>query len=281
MIEQHPVERAGGRTPSLADTRAPATRFGPRIGEHAVSLGLALGVLVAWEALARLLGTPKWLLPAPTDVLAALVGNGEAIAGHGLVTLAEVLVGFALAFVFGVGLAVAIAKLPIVERALYPFVIASQTIPIIAIAPLLLIWLGYGLWPKAIVVVLICFFPIVVNTVDGFRAVDPELRNLLRTMGATPRQVFEKVEVPTTLPYLLSGTKVAVAVSVIGAVVGEWVGAQAGLGYYMVRSAAQLQTDRVFAAIFVLSAMGVALFAVVALVERLALGYRQTGLGTG
>lgn len=244
--------------------------------EHALSVGLALGALAVWEAVVRLFAVPKWLLPAPTDIALAIVGGAEPLARHGWVTLAEVLVGFALAFALGIGLAVAIAKVPTVERALYPYIVASQTIPIIAIAPLLLVWFGYGLWPKAIVVVLISFFPIVVNTVDGFRSVDPELRSLLLTMGATPSQVFRKIELPTALPYLLSGTKVAIAVSVIGAVVGEWVGAQAGLGYYMVRSAAQFQTDRVFAAIVVLSAIGVGLFAVVALIERLALRYRRS-----
>ncbi len=204
-----------------------------------------------------------------------MVENAGPLASHGWVTLAEVLVGFALAFAFGVALAIAVAKVPVIERALYPYIVASQTVPIIAIAPLLLIWFGYGLWPKAIVVVLISFFPIVVNTVDGFRSVDPELRNLLRTMGAKPAQIFTKVELPAALPYLLSGTKVAVAVSVIGAVVGEWVGAQAGLGYYMIRSAAQFRADQVFASIVVLSAMGVGLFALIALVERVVLRYRD------
>jgi len=245
------------------------------LAEYAASAALALTALLAWEVAAAGFAIPKWLLPAPSDVVAALVASWELIARHTLATLEEVLVGFVASFVVGVALAVAIVRSRVVERALYPFVVASQTIPIVAIAPVLLVWFGYGLWPKAIVVVLICFFPIVVNTVDGFRSVDPDLVDLLRTMGATPRQIFTKVQVPTALPYLLSGTKIAIAVSVIGAVIGEWVGAQAGLGYLMVRSAAQFQTARVFAAILVLSAMGVALFGLVALIERFALAYRR------
>ena len=245
------------------------------LAEYTTSAALALAVLLAWEVAAAGFGVPKWLLPAPSDIAVALISGWGLISSHGLVTLGEVLVGFVISFVVGVSLAVAIVRSRVVERALYPFVIASQTVPIVAIAPILLIWFGYGLWPKAIVVALICFFPIVVNTVDGFRSVDPELVDLLRTMGARPFQVFTKVQVPAALPYLLSGTKIAIAVSVIGAVIGEWVGSQAGLGYLMVRSASQFQTARVFAAIFLLSAMGIALFGLVALVERLALAYRR------
>jgi ABC-type nitrate/sulfonate/bicarbonate transport system permease component len=146
-----------------------------------------------------------------------------------------------------------------------------------------LIWFGYGLLPKVIVVALICFFPIVVNTVDGLRSVDPDLVNLMRSMGASRRQLFTKAQLPSALPYLFSGTKVGIAVSVIGAVIGEWVGASAGLGYFMVRSASQFQTSRVFAAVVVLSIMGVALFALAAYAERRLLPWhhekRRGGVG--
>ncbi len=229
---------------------------------------LVAALLLAWQLAATILELPRWLLPAPTDVGAALYSSRDLLARHGWVTLQEVLVGFAIAFLVGTSLAVAIAYSRTLERALYPFVIASQTIPVIAIAPILLIWFGYGLLPKVIVVALICFFPIVVNMVDGLRAVDAELVNLLRTLGSSRRQIFLKAQLPASLPFLLSGTKVAIAVSVIGAVIGEWVGASAGLGYFMVRSASQFQTARVFAAIVVLSAMGIALFGLVALSER-------------
>ena len=157
------------------------------------------------------------------------------------------------------------------ERALYPFVIASQMVPIIVIAPLLLIWVGYGLAPKVIVVALTAFFPIVVNMVDGLQSVDPDAVNLLRTMGASRWQIFVKVQVPASLPFLFSGTRVAMAVSVIGAIIGEWVGSSQGLGYLMIRSKPQFLTERVFAAIVVLSVMGVALFVLVGVVEKLAI----------
>ena len=265
----------GGRGEETAAVPLSLTGRGNRGEGWIPPLLLALIVLLLWEAAAVLFGVPDWLLPAPSKIAATLVGSADLLARHALVTLAEIGVGFAASFVLGVLLAVAISRSRAVERALYPFVVASQTVPVVAIAPLLLIWFGYGLAPKAIVVVLICFFPIVVNAVDGLRSVDPDLRNLLRTMGATPMQTFLKVEAPAALPYLLSGTKVAVSVSVIGAVIGEWVGAQAGLGYLMVRSASQFQTARVFAALVVLALMGIALFGLVALVERKVLAYRD------
>ena len=173
-----------------------------------------------------------------------------------------------MALVCGVALATAIGMSRTLERAIYPFVIASQTIPIIVIAPMLLIWVGYGLAPKVIVVALISFFPIVVNMVDGLKSVDRDMVNLLRTLGAHRLQVFFKVQAPTSLPYLFSGMRVAIAVSVIGAVIGEWVGSSEGLGYLMIRSKPQFLTERVFAAITILSVMGVGLFASVGIVER-------------
>ena len=172
-------------------------------------------------------------------------------------------------------MAVSIAYSRIMERAVYPFVIASQTVPVIVIAPLLLIWIGYGIWPKVIVVVLISFFPIVVNTVDGLKSADPDMLNMMRTLGASRWQLFSKVQAPSSVPFLFSGVRVAIAVSVIGAVIGEWVGASAGLGYLMTRSAPQFLTDRVFAAIFLLSVMGITLFALVVVAERYAVPWRR------
>jgi ABC-type nitrate/sulfonate/bicarbonate transport system permease component len=237
---------------------------------------LVAAFVAIWQGATDILDVPKWLLPSPADIAEALISSNQMLALHGWVTLQEVIIGFALAFVVGVALAGAIAYSRTVERAVYPFVVASQTIPVIAIAPILLIWFGYGLLPKVIVVGLICFFPIVVNTVDGLRAVDPDLVNLLRSMGASRWQLFTKARLPASLPFLFSGTKVAIAVSVIGAVIGEWVGASAGLGYLMVRSASQFQTARVFAAVVVLSIMGVALFGMLALCERYVLPWYHT-----
>ena len=249
------------------------------------SAAIALGILAAWEIIVRALDVQKWLLPAPSDVALSLYADAPLLWRHTLATLLEIAVGFGLALACGVALAVAIGMSRTLERAVYPFVIASQTIPIIVIAPMLLIWVGYGLAPKVIVVALISFFPIVVNMVDGLKSIDRDMVDLMRTMGANRWQIFAKALVPSSLPYLFSGVRVAVAVSVIGAVIGEWVGSSEGLGYLMLRSKPQFLTERVFAAIAILSAIGVGLFASVGIIERLAIPWwhatRAGGDGRG
>jgi ABC-type nitrate/sulfonate/bicarbonate transport system permease component len=238
---------------------------------------LILGFLTLWEIGVRLGRVNPYILPSPLQILHALLASRVTLLVNLQVTLTEILLGFGLGFAAGVLLAAAIVFSPAVERALYPLIIASQTIPVIAIAPLLVVWFGYGVLPKVIVTALIVFFPITVNAVDGLGSADRDLINLLRTMKATPAQVFFKVRLPAALPYLFSGTKVGITYSVIGAVIGEWVGAQEGIGYLMIIANAQLQTDLIFASILVLSVLGVGLFALVAGVERLTLRWKFAG----
>ncbi|HEX7101996.1 MAG TPA: ABC transporter permease [Nitrolancea sp.] len=238
---------------------------------------LIAAALVAWELIVRITDTPRWFLPPPTAIVTALVDSRRLMLHHTWVTLEELLLGFAISVLLGIAFALAIASSRIVERAFYPFVVASQAIPIIALAPILLIWFGYGLTPKVIVVVLICFFPVVVNTVDGLRSVDPELVDLLRSMGANEWTIYRVVRIPSSLPYVFSGTRIAAAVSVVGALIGEWVGASAGLGYLMTRSAAQFLTARVFAAVLISAVIGLAMFVIVSLLERLFLPWQHIG----
>ena len=275
LTPARPTAGNGLATPEalMAPARVRAARRRPSaIVPGLIVLAALLGL---WEGLVALSHTPAWLLPAPSAIVAAAVGAQDLLLRHTAVTLLEALLGFGAALVLGLVLAAAMALSPALERALYPLVVASQAINPLAIAPLLLIWLGYGLEPKVVIVVLICFFPIVVNTVDGLRATDPELTRLLRSLGADRWQVFRLVRLPAALPYLLSGAKVAIAVSVIGAVIGEWVGASAGLGYFMIRSAAALQTPRVFAAVVITALLGLLLFGLAGLVERWLLPWRQ------
>ncbi|MCH7718559.1 MAG: ABC transporter permease [Chloroflexi bacterium] len=262
---------------------SPAAPVGPRERTRVRSLrgwaGSALvvaTVIGAWQGVVALFDIPAWKLPAPSAIGAELVASRALFLRHAWVTLEEVLLGFGVALALGVILAGLIASFPTFQRAVYPFVIASQTVPIIVIAPLLLIWVGYGLAPKIIVVALIAFFPIVVNTVDGLRGVDADMVNMMRTLGASRRQVFVKIQVPTALPFLFSGVKVAITFSVIGAVIGEWVGASAGLGYLTRVSVPLFLTARSFGAVVILSAMGVSLFVAVALLERLLLPWYHT-----
>lgn len=236
---------------------------------------LVIMALCAWEVAVRWLQVARWLLPPPSNILMELVESRNLFLRHTWVTLEEVLLGFGFALMLGIAVAMVISYSRVIELAAYPFVIASQTIPVIAIAPLLIIWIGYGIWPKIIVVVLVSFFPIVVNTVDGLKSADQDILNLMRTLGASKWQIFTKVQIPSSLPFLFSGIRVAITMSVIGAVIGEWVGASAGLGYLMTRSAPQFLTDRVFASIFILSVMGITLFGTVVIVERYAMPWNR------
>ena len=236
-----------------------------------------LAVLVAaWEIWVQMAEVPKWQLPAPSAIVTELAVSRALLWDHTLVTLEEIVVGFAAALGAGLLLAAAIAYSRVMERSIYPIVIASQTVPIIAIAPLLLIWVGYGLTPKIIVVALICFYPIAVNTVDGLKAVDPDMVNLVRTLGASRWQIFTKLQVPTALPFMFSGIKIGISVSVIAAVIAEWVGASEGLGYLITYSQPLFLTARVFAAILVLSVMGIVLFLLASTVERMMLPWHFT-----
>ena len=220
---------------------------------------------------------PHYILPSPVQVLLTIVQTWDILLLHTARTALEVLVGLTLAMITGLGLAVCIVSSLTLRRALYPLVIASQTIPVIAIAPLLIVWFGYDLLPKVIMTTLIAFFPIVVNSVDGLEMTDPDLIDLMRLLRAGWWQSLWKIRFPGALPFIFSGMKVAAAVSVIGAVVGEWVGADEGLGFLMIRANAQLRTDLIFASIVVLSTMGILLFLGVCVLERISMPWERNG----
>ena len=241
------------------------------------AIALAALLLVSWQAATALWRVPKWLLPSPTDIAAALVANAPLLAFHATRTLEEAVVGLALAFVLGVGTAVMMDRSGFARRAFYPVLVTSQTIPVIAIAPLLVIWFGYDLLPKVLVVALVCFFPMVVSTFDGLGSVDPEAVRLVRSMGATGWQLFWRVRWPGALPGVFSGVRIGVTYGIVGAIVGEFVGASRGLGYFLQHSADQLLTERVFAGIVVSAALSVALFLLVSLVERLVVPWHRAG----
>lgn len=237
--------------------------------------GLILALLLLWELAVYLNNTPRWMLPAPSDIARSFRNDWSMLMMHTRVTLTEVLIGFGIAVAAGLLTGVAIDSSRIIERALYPLLIASQTIPMVVLAPLFLIWFGYGLMPKVLITALVAYFPLAVNTVDGLKSTDRELLKLMVSMGAKPWQIFRLAKVPSALPLIFSGARISVAFSVIGAVFGEFVGARAGLGYLMDRSAPQFETPRVFACIVILAVMGVSLFLLVSLVERLVLPWRR------
>ncbi|MEA3356414.1 MAG: ABC transporter permease [Candidatus Bipolaricaulota bacterium] len=227
-----------------------------------------------WELGARGFNVPSYILPAPSRVLYVFFSRFTFLLGHATMTLLEVALGIIFGTAGGISLALVIFYSPSLERALYPLIIASQMIPIFAIAPLLVLWFGYGLWPKATVAALIVFFPIVINTVDGLRAVSGETIDLLRSLRASEWQIFRMIRLPASLPSLFSGLKVGIPLSVVGATIGEWIGAKRGLGYLMIQSNALLRTDVVFAAILALSLLGLLLFALLCMIERRLLRWR-------
>jgi ABC-type nitrate/sulfonate/bicarbonate transport system permease component len=236
---------------------------------------LLLLVILAWQGVASLHGVDDLTLASPVETWRALKDDRSLLFDEAGVTAVEVLLGLAISIALGFGLAVAMHVVRPLRDAAYPLLLASQAIPIVVLAPLFILAFGYGIGPKLAIVALICFFPIVVNVLDGLRSVDPDLIKLMRSLGATRGALLWKAELPSSLPFLFSGTKIAATVSVIGAVFGEWAGADRGLGRLVLLANNQLQTPRVYAGVVLLTLMAIALFAFVSLVERVAIPWRR------
>lgn len=238
------------------------------------------GLVAIWQvaastgAVSDALDLKPFLVPSPAEIAEALWQNRALLAENAWVTLKEVLLGFGCALVAGLAFAVVLHLFETMRRAFYPLVVATQTIPIVVIAPILVIWFGYGIGPKLAIVALICFFPITVNTLDGLRSVDPEAIKMMRTLDASRWQTFRRVEAPTALPYVFSGAKIAMAVAVIGAVFAELASPESGLGYLIFQDSYHFETDRQFASVVVLSAMAISLFGLLALAERRVVTWR-------
>lgn len=241
-----------------------------RIGHVLLPIGVLVLLVVLWQVWVTTAGIKQFLLPAPTQIARELYGSwSSTLAPDTWITLQETLAGFALGCVLGFLLAVAITYSRFLERILYPPIVASQAVPKLAIAPLFVVWLGFGILPKIVVTITLVFFPIVVTAAQGLMSVDRNLLELLRSVNASPWQAFRKVRLPHALPAIMSGMKIGMTLAVIGAVVGEWVGANAGLGYRVLYAQSQLQTPLTFAAIVILVAMGIVLFMLVDLLGRL------------
>ena len=250
--------------------RSGRRRAAANIRQYLPALLLLTALLGLWELLVALLDTEPWLLPAPSRIWEAFVGTRTLLPAHIRTTTLEALAGLVLAATLGAALAVLITSVALVRRVLYPLVVVSQTIPMIVLAPLLIIWLGFGMAPKIVVVALVGFFPIVVSTVDGLDGADPEMVALIRSMGASRVEELRRVLFPAAIPAFFAGLKIAAAYAIIGAVIGEWVGAREGLGIFITRSQASFRTDQIFVAIVVIALLSITLFAVVHLLARLA-----------
>ena len=231
-------------------------------------------LVAGWEVFARLLRIEEYILPAPTVILIALVDQFAAMLPHIGITLLTAGLGFLLALLVATFFSLIMDLVPVLHRALYPYIVVSQTVPIIFIYPLFLIWFGFGLTAKVVVVVLVCFFPVAVNLSDGLQNTDPDLIDLYRSMRARPLQIFLQVRLPGALPALFSGLRIAATYSVMGAVIGEWLGARSGMGVYMIRSYKTFNTPRVFAAILVVVLVSLVVVACVTAAERVLLAWK-------
>ena len=236
----------------------------------------AAALVVAWELVWRWIAMPEYLFPRPLVIAATLYRRGWLIAPHAWATLVEIVVGFLAGVAGGFALAMLIFYSPLAARTLYPLIVASQTIPKLAIAPLFVVWLGFGIGPKIAIIVVLVAFPILVNTVDGFRSVDPRLIDLMKTLSASEWQVFRYIRFPASLPFVFSALKIATTLAVIGAVVGEWVGASKGLGYLILTANSLVDIPLLFAVLVALSVMGIVFFGVIFALERVALYWQST-----
>lgn len=246
--------------------------------ENSAPVVLAAVILLVWQIAVPVLGISPFVLPTPWMIVARIGSDFGLLMTHAYVTALEVVYGFGLAVIIGVPTGLMIFYSRMVEKAVYPLLVALQTIPKVVLAPLLVLYLGYGWAPKIFLAFLISFFPIVIATVVGLQTLEKTMVNLLRSMGATEAQTFFKLRLPAALPSMFGGFKVAIGLSVIGAVIGEYVAAERGLGYLQLQAGSQFDTTLSFAAVVVISAMGVLLFSIVSLIERWVVFKREAAL---
>jgi NitT/TauT family transport system permease protein len=242
-------------------------RFPPWLDRALPPAIILVVLLIVWQGTVRALDLPPWLLPAPSDI-AARFGRTSNLGYHTGMTVIEAFSGFVIAAIFGVGLSGGIVHSRFLERGLLPYIIVSNAIPIIAVMPLLTIWFGFGIIPKIVICAIISFFPIVTNTTRGLRSADYRVIEFMRSINATPVQVFLKVQLPSALPFIFAGFKIAASLALVGAVVAEFYSSDRGLGYLIITSATELRTDLLFVAITILAVLGVISFAVFGRLEQ-------------
>jgi len=243
-----------------------------RVMPPLVLLAAATGV---WELVVRAAHVPDYLFPAPSAVASAFGADAGLLGNATLVTVREVVLGFLLSVLLGLTIAVLVHLSSALRQALLPLLVLSQAVPTVVLAPILAIVLGYGIAPKLVVVAIVCFFPIVVNAADGLQSVDTELVRMMRTLHGSRFAIFRRVEFPAALPAIFSGLRIAATYAAVGAVFGEWAGSSSGLGFVMLQAQPALATGRIFAAVLILSAIGLALYALVTVSEHLLVPWKQ------
>jgi NitT/TauT family transport system permease protein len=253
----------------LAVAAPPPTKARDRISAVLLPIATFAVLLVAWQFLVRLFGVPEYILPLPTEFLSKLVESRALIWQHTLVTASEVLLGFLFAAAIGVPLGLMIVSFKWLERSLYPLIVFFQLIPKIAVAPLFVVWFGFGPFPKVLLTFLLCFFPTLVASMTGFRALDERVLYLTRSMGANAGQTFRYIRLPSAIAHIFGGFKVSIVFAATGAIVAEFVGSNSGLGYLLLRATSYLDMPLIFAVLVALSAIGIVFSYAVQLLERL------------
>ncbi|MGB3067427.1 MAG: ABC transporter permease [Ottowia sp.] len=241
----------------------------PKWAQAAFPVLTLLALVVIWECAVKGLKVPQWMLPAPTDIAHVSIDWGKDLMRHGWVTFYETVIGFGLALVIALPVAVLIAYTPLFRHTIYPALLALQSVPKVALAPLITLWLGFGVFPKVVVVFLVCFFPIVVSAITGLESTTRSRVDLMRSMQATSWQIFVRLRIPEAMPHILVGCKIGITFAVIGAVIGEFVGAEEGLGYLIMTSTAQSRTPLAFASLILLTGISIGLFYLIEGIEKL------------
>ncbi|MGG3887899.1 ABC transporter permease [Metabacillus fastidiosus] len=230
-----------------------------------------------WEIVVKKAGIPAWLLPAPSQIIQEGMRSWTSFSGHLFSTIKLGTSGFLIGITIGLLTAAILYLIPVVRESVYPLLILSQNVPVIVLAPLLVIWFGFGMLPKIIVITLVCFFPVTVAALDGFKQTAADLKHYMRMAGATRSQLFWKLELPHALPSIFSGLKISATYSIMGAVISEWLGAKAGLGVYMTLASSAFRTDRVFVAIFAIMFLSLLFFGIIILIEKLLVRWQSKG----
>ncbi|MBP3926455.1 MAG: ABC transporter permease [Clostridium sp.] len=232
-----------------------------------------LSLLAIWEGAVRILKIPLYVLPSPVQVIQTLLSELDTLSGHAGVTVAEAVCGMVISLILALILGILMDCFPVIRQGLYPLLVVTQTVPMIVMAPILIIYLGFGMTPKILTVVLMCFFPIAVSFSDGLSQVEEDYVHLIRSYGAGRWMAYRLVKIPAAIPSLLSGLKVAATYSVSGAVVGEWIGSQSGLGYYLLRVKNGYMLDKVFACVLIIIILSLFMNGIIRLWQRAALPY--------
>lgn len=233
------------------------------------------GLLLVWELTVQLAGIPLYVLPAPSDMFQTFFEELPTLLGHGSVTMLEALIGMGISFIIGIVVGILIDAMPTFKKCIYPILVVTQTVPVIVLAPIFIIYLGFGYAPKILTVVLMCFFPIVISFSDGLGEMEEGYLNLVRTYGGSKRQLYQIVKIPSAMISLLSGLKVAATYSISGAVVGEWIASQNGLGYYLIRAKNGYMLDKVFACVLMIILLSLLMNGLVKLLGYLVLPGRR------